>query len=167
MPGQTSEPINSMGACVLLTPVIVAAWPAIAGAIASAAASLGYSAVRRLQDEESESIGRKNTPVNLEVPNSEIVTGQLGRDQKISITRDGVTITFQRDERGRASLSVTGEGKSHEELRTLGEEMSRRMVRDYVYQQIKNEALSRDFIIADESVDENNAIHITVRHWEN
>jgi hypothetical protein len=155
-----------MGAIVVLTPVVVAAWPVLAGAIASAAASLGYASVESLREQKSREAAKESKGIELEVPGSEVVTGQLGREQRIRVTRDGVTITFQRDERGKASLCVLGEGRSHDELRALGEEMSRRVVRDYVYQQIMSEVRARDYIVVDESVDENNAIHLTVRHWE-
>ena len=46
-------------------------------------------------------------------------------------------------------------------------QMSQRVVRDYVHQQIVNEVRARGFNLVEESVDENNAIHMTVRHWEN
>jgi len=156
-----------VGAVVLLTPVVIAAWPVFASVVASAAASLGYATTAALRNDESQGTKKKSAGIKLEVPNTEVVTGQLGRDEKITVTRDGVTITFRRDERGKASLSVLGAGKSHDELRAMGEEMSRRVVRDYVHQQIMNEVRARDFIVVDESVDEHNAIHITVRHWEN
>lgn len=120
-----------------------------------------------LRNDESQGTKKKSAGIKLEVPNTEVVTGQLGRDEKITVTRDGVTITFRRDERGKASLSAMGAGKSHDQLRAMGEEMSRRVVRDYVHQQIMNEIRARDFIVVDESVDGKNAIHITVRHWEN
>lgn len=153
-----------MGAVLLLTPVVIAAWPTFATAVVSAAASLGYASATGAADAVA---SKKTSAIEIKVPNSEVVTGQLGRDENITVSRDGVTITFQRDERGKASLTVTGNGLSHDVLRAMGEEMSRRVVRDYVHQQIMNEIRSRDFIVAAESVDENNAIHITVRHWEN
>ena len=156
-----------MGAVVLLTPVVVAAWPAFAAAVASAAAALGYAGADSLLHEDSQTSGTKSTVIELDVPNSEIVTGQLGRDQKITVTRDGIAITFRRDAWGKAALSVSGSGCSREELQATGEEMSRRVVRDYVYQQIMNEIRSRDYMVVDESVDEHNAIRMTVRHWEN
>jgi hypothetical protein len=154
-----------MGAVLLLTPVVIAAWPAFATAVVSAAASLGYAAAEgRLNDEGT---ARKTTGIEIEVPNSEVVTGSLGRDEKIAVARDGVTIVFRRDERGKASLTVTGEDRSHEELRALGEAMSQRVVRDYVHQQILSEIRARGFNLVEESVDQNDSIHLTVRHWEN
>lgn len=156
-----------MGAVLLLTPVVIAAWPAFASAVVSAAASLGYAGAEALRQNQTAEAQTKPTGVEIEVPNSEVITGQLGRDQKLTVVRDGVTITFRRDERGKASLSVSGDGRSQEELRAMGEEMSQRVVRDYVYQQVMNEIQSRDYTVVDESVDNQNAIHLTVRHWEN
>ena len=156
-----------MGAVILLAPVVVAAWPAFATAVVSAAASLGYATAENALNRKSEALPKRRAGIEIEVPNSELVTGQLGRDEKTTVTRGNVTITFKRDARGKASLSVSGDGQSHDELRAIGEEMSQRVVRDYVYQQIMNEVRARDFVVVDESVDGNNAIHMTVRHWEN
>ena len=75
----------------------------------------------------TEPVSRKSA-VDLEIANSEIVSGQLGRDQRMSVSRDGVTITFSRDARGKAGLCVIGNGQSEEELRAAGEELSQRMV---------------------------------------
>src|SRR5215475_11642177 len=98
-----------MSAVCILTPVVVAGWPAFSAAVAAAASSLGY----QVAAEAIQPIGRKATEsntVNLEIPRSEVVTEQLGRDQRISVTRDGVTVTFSRDARGKAALCVTGSG---------------------------------------------------------
>jgi hypothetical protein len=156
-----------MGAVILLTPVVIAAWPAFATAVASAAASLGYAAAEGALNAAAHATAKKAAGIEIEVPNSTVVTDQLGRDEKITVTRAGVSITFRRDERGKASLSASGDGRSHEELRALGEEMSQRVVRDYVYQQIMTEVRARDFVVVEETVDEKNAIRLTVRHWEN
>jgi hypothetical protein len=155
-----------MGAVLILTPVIISAWPVFAAAMASAAASLGYSTAKGLANLESgESVSTK-TGLAIDIPNSKVLTDQLGLAEKLSFTRDGVTITISRDDRGKASLHVNGIGQSEEDLRRLGEEMSQRLVRDYVYQQIKHEMQSRNFVMVEETEDETNAIHMTVRHWE-
>lgn len=158
-----------MGAVLVLTPVVVAAWPIFATAVVSAATSLGYAAAASAAGSRNSTrkTSNQSDALQLEVPHSDIVAGQLGRDEQLSVTRDGVTITFRRDERGKASLSVSGAGRSHDELRALGEEMSQRVVRDYVHQQIVSEALARDFNIIHQSVDDDNTIRLTVRHWEN
>ncbi|GAA5130684.1 hypothetical protein JIN84_05015 [Luteolibacter yonseiensis] len=155
-----------MGAVLILTPVIVSAWPAFATAVASAAVSLGYNAAKELANAETNEGISMKSGIAIEVPNSNVLTDQLGLGEKLSFTRDGVVITIRRDDRGKASLHVNGTGRTEEELRLLGEEMSQRLVRDYVYQQIKHEMQARNFVMVEETVDETNAIHMTVRHWE-
>ena len=157
-----------MSCVCILTPVVIAAWPAFSAAVAAAATSLGYSIVeeglRQSQTNQVNEVGERK--VSLEIAQSEIVTNQLGRDQQIKVTRAGVTVTFSRDPRGRAAICVTGPGHSDEELRTLGEELSQRVVQKYVYQRLTEEMKARQFLVVEEEVDENNAIRLKVRHWD-
>jgi hypothetical protein len=143
----------------------MAAWPAFSAAVLSAAASLGYGVTTDLNATGTETAAGPRK-VSLEVPQSEIVTAQLGRDQRITVARDGVTVTFSRDERGRASICVTGSGQSDEALRTLGEELSQRVVQHYVYQRLMDEIRARPFVVVEEERDESHAIRLKVRHWE-
>ena len=157
-----------MSCVCILTPVVIVAWPAFSAAVMAAATSLGYA----LAEEKGESTAFPNNarPVNrveLEVPQSELVMDTLNRDQRIAVTRDGVTVTFARDTRGRASLCVTGEGHSEAELRARGEELSQRLVQKYVYQRLMEEMRLRRFAVVEEQTDENQAIRLKVRHWEN
>jgi len=157
-----------MSAVCILAPVVVAAWPAFSAAVVAAAGSLGYTITEEavalcLGNEQP---ARKSS-VNLEIPQSEIVTGQLGRDQRISVCKDGITVTFSRDERGRAGVCVTGSGQSEQELKVAGEELSRRVVQQYVYQRLTHEVQARGYNVVEENVDERGAIHMRIRHWEN
>lgn len=158
-----------MSAVAVLTPVVIAAWPALSTAVLSAAAQLGFTVIdetrQRLAHQREES-QRANT-LELEVPHSEVVTGTLGRDQRIQLIRDGCTAVFRRDARGRASFCVTGAGRTEEELRQMGEELGGRMVQQYVLQRLRTELAERGMNLVEESVDENQAIRLTVRHWQN
>jgi hypothetical protein len=158
-----------MSAVCVLAPVVISAWPAFSSAVVAAASSMGYVVA-----EESvkgifgatETMSRKSA-VDLEIANSEIVTGQLGRDQRMSVSRDGITITFSRDARGKAGLCVLGNGQTEEELRAAGEELSQRVVQQYVYQRLMQEVQARGYIVAEESTDARQSIHLRIRHWEN
>ena len=157
-----------MGAVCVLAPVVIAAWPAFSAAVVAAAGSLGY----QIASETAKMVGntpeqRKTEAVNLEIPRSEVVTDQLGRGQRISVTREGVTVTFSRDARGQASLCVTGSGQSAEELRALGEQLSGAVVQQYVYQKLMDEMRTRGFVVVEEETSVDRAIHLKVRHWEN
>ena len=98
---------------------------------------------------------------------SEIVTDSIGRDQRIVVARGGVTVVFSRDARGKASVCVSGTGHTDDALRALGEELSQRVIQKYVYQRLMEEMKARQFVIVEEETDENNAIRLKVRHWEN
>jgi hypothetical protein len=156
-----------MSCVCILTPVVIAAWPAFSAAVVAAANSLGYALVEEtIKQRQSAKAKNQAQEVNLEIANSELVTGQLGRDQQIRVTRQGVTVTFSRDARGRASVCVSGEGYTEDELRALGQELSQRVVQKYVYQRLMDEMRARQFTVVEEQVDENQAIRLKVRHWD-
>ena len=156
-----------MGAVSVLTPIMIAAWPAFSAAVTAAAASLGYQvASAALQTPPQEEVKDQTTKVELDIEQSELVTDQLARDQTLTVVRDGVTVTFSRDARGKATLCVTGVGQTEEALRALGQELSQRVVQRYVYQRLMDEIAARKFVIVEEEVDETHAIRLKVRHWE-
>ena len=105
--------------------------------------------------------------LNLRIPGSEVVTNSLGRDQRLRVVREGVTATFGRDARGRASICVTGSGFADEELRVIGEELGGRMVQQFVLQKLRTELTQRGMNIVDETVEAGDAVRLTVRHWQN
>ena len=154
-----------MSAVCILAPVVIATWPAFSAAVVAAASSLGYHVAT-----QAPKIGKaqaKSAPaIQIEISNSEVVTEQLGRDQRIIVSRDGVTITFARNARGQASLCVTGQGQNDQELRALGEELSRAVVQQYVYQKLTDEMKTRGFVVVEEQVSSDRAIRLKVRHWE-
>jgi hypothetical protein len=154
-----------MSVVCLITPVVIAAWPAFSAAVAAAATSLGYTVVEAGSAVQTSKT--KLPSVQLDIANSEVVTDTLGRDQRIAVQRDGVTVTFERDVRGRATLCVTGPGRSDAQLRALGEELSRAVVQSYVYQRIKDEMRRREFVIVEEETTDDRSIRLKVRHWEN
>lgn len=157
-----------MSAICILTPVAIMAWPAFSAAVVAAAGSLGYQVAAEANALGSkESVRKGSGAVQLEIERSEVVTNQLGRDQRIAVTRDGVTVTFSRDARGQASLCVNGTGQSREILQALGEELSQAVVQQYVYQKLMDEMRARGFNVVEEQVNEDRSIRLKVRHWEN
>ena len=157
-----------MSCVCILTPVVIAAWPAFSAAVMAAATSLGYTLVEETKKANQAAAQLKSVNrVDLEIQQSELVMDTLNRDQRIAVARDGVTVTFARDARGKASLCVTGEGYSEAELRARGEELSQRLVQKYVYQRLVEEMRARQFVVVEEATDENQAIRLKVRHWEN
>ena len=108
----------------------------------------------------------KNMQVELEIANSELVTGQLGRQQQIVVTRGGVSVTFSRDARGHAKICVEGGGQTDEALRALGEELSQRVVQQYVYRRVIDELRAHQFLVVEEEVEADRSIRLKLRRWE-
>ncbi|HTV62154.1 MAG TPA: DUF1257 domain-containing protein [Verrucomicrobiae bacterium] len=158
-----------MSCVCILTPVVIAAWPAFSAAVVAAATSLGYQVASEAAAEfRTATIAPKTSgKVELEIENSEVVTSQLAREQRIAVTREGVTVTFSRDARGKASLCVTGDGHNKEELRAIGEELSQAVVQQYVYQKLMDEMRTRGFNVIEEETNQDRSIRLKVRHWEN
>ena len=155
-----------MSAIVVLTPIVIAAWPAISAAALAAATSMGFTLMdeaRHAMADVAADTGR----VELEIPGSEVVTNSLGRDQRLRVVRDGVIATFGRDARGRASICVTGSVHTDEELRVIGEELGGRMVQQFVLHKLRTELTQRGMNIVDETVEAGDAVRLTVRHWQN
>ncbi len=154
-----------MSAVCILEPLVIATWPAFRAAVTAAAHSLGYQLAFQASKSHRAS-AKQATGVTLEIPNCEVVTGQVSRDQRIVVTREEVSVTFSRDARGQASLCVTGDGEDEERLRAQGEELSRAVVQQYVYQKLMDEMRARGFVVVEEETSENHAIRLKVRHWE-
>jgi hypothetical protein len=154
-----------MSAVCILAPVVIAGWPVFSAAVAAAASSLGYQVLSEAARNLHASVKQSGT-VELNIERSEVVTGQLNRDQRISVTREGVTVTFSRDARGKATLCVSGQGRSDEALRAFGEELSQAVVQQYVYQKLLEEIRARGFVIAEQETTQDRSIRLMVRQWE-
>jgi len=156
-----------MSAVCILTPIVIAAWPAFSAAVVAAATSMGYQIVTHEEAVDSVKTTQPQArSIQLAIDQSELVTDRLDRARQLSVTRDGITVTFSRDARGKASLCVTGTGHADADLRATGEELSQRVVQQYVYQRLKEEIQTRQFVVLEEEVDESQAIRLKVRHWE-
>jgi hypothetical protein len=154
-----------MSSVSILTPVVVAAWNEFSAVVGATATSMGYTVVTDVLDKVG-SIIETARCVELQITNTELVTDQLGRDRHIAIIRNGVTVTFSRDVRGQAKVCVNGRGQTEEALRAIGEELSQRVVQQYVYQRLIDECRARQFLVVEEEVEADKSIRLKVRHWE-
>lgn len=157
-----------MSAIVIITPLVISAWPAFGSAVAAAAVSMGFTVLNEgINQHRLTEHQQGGLTVTLDVPNSSAVTGGLGRDQRIRIARDGIIAEFSRDARGRDSVCVTGEGYSQDALRSMGEELAGRTVQHYVLAKLKTEMAGRGMDLVEETVGEDNSVRLRVRHWQN
>src|ERR1700722_7634207 len=134
-----------MSCVCILTPIVIAGWPAFSAAVIAAAASLGYQVASEAANLDKAARGpqKSSSNVQLEIENSEVVTNQLGRDQRITVSKARETVTLSRDTRCKVSLCVSGGGHSNEELAAKGQELSQAVVQQYVYRNLMDEMPKR------------------------
>ena len=75
-----------MSAIIVLTPIIITAWPMLAAAVTSAAVSAGFRV------EKAEKLAPTDRSVDLTMDNMDVVGESLGHDQDITIQREGVRV---------------------------------------------------------------------------
>ncbi len=149
-----------MSAVCVLTPIVIGSWPMIATAVGGVAASLGFSvASGSATGEPTESRNRVET----ELANSEVLEDGVSRGQAITIEKDGATVRIGRDERGRCSVCVAGDGLSKTQLKAIGEEVSGRLIQQFAYHKLVAELKERRFEIVEEQMTADKSIKMRVR----
>ena len=153
-----------MSTVMVITPIIIANWPAITAAVAAAVGTMGFAAVQ-----EAESIERSHTSstsrAEIEVEDSDVLATAAGTGEQIVVERNGVQAIFSRDARGQLKLCLEGGGLSKSQLRTLGEELIGRVTQQYAYHRIVTELKDRNMTIVDEQVTKDQSVKIRVRNW--
>lgn len=152
-----------MSTVVVITPILIASWPAITAAITAALATAGYASVR-----QAEGVGQRGSTINraeIELEDSEILADATGAGEEMVVEKDGITARFTRDARGALRVCVEGAGLSKTQLREIGEDLVGRVTQQYVYNRVVTEMKERDMTIVDEEVDADRTVRIRVRNW--
>jgi uncharacterized protein DUF1257 len=153
-----------MSTVMVITPIIIANWPAITAAVTAAVGSLGFAAVQQAGSIDAAGRNAVNRE-EIEVEDSDILQGTEGTTEQIVVERDGVRATFSRDARGALKLCVEGGGLSKAQLRKLGEDLIGRVTQQYAYHRIVTELKQKNMTIVDESVTKDQTVKIRVRNW--
>lgn len=150
-----------MGACLILTPLIIASWPAITAAVTAAVTSMGFSIA------QGGSADRVQIPstrrVEMEVDDSEVLKDSGATGEQIVIEKEGIRGTFSRDARGSLKLCIEGRGHTEAQLRELGQQLIGRVTQQYVYHRIVTELKKKNMVVVDEQVSQDRTVKIRVR----
>jgi Protein of unknown function (DUF1257) len=153
-----------MSTVMVITPIIIANWPAITAAVTAAVGSIGFTALQQGFGEQEAGVATSNR-TEIEVEDSDILQATEGTAQQIVVERDGVRAIFSRDARGALKLCLEGGGLSKSELKKLGEELIGRVTQQYAYHRIVTELKQRNMTIVDEQVTKDQTVKIRVRNW--
>jgi hypothetical protein len=156
-----------MGAVIILAPVVVASWPAIAAAVTAAAAGLGLTAAAQGVKEslhENAKVEEKDLAVEVDLSKNQTLSQNMAAGKEMVVTKDGVKIKVKSDARGRCVVSATGRGKTKTELEGMASEFAGKITQAYVYNKVMNELRGKGFKVANEEVMTDQSIRINVRN---
>lgn len=152
-----------MSSVLVVTPLVVAAWPTLAAAISAAVGTLGF-AVAQKAGPQARQVRDTVNRAEIEVADSEILEGTGATGEELVVEREGIRAVFSRDARGALKLCMEGRGLSKSQLKQLGEDLIGRVTQQYVYHRLVSELKERDMIITEEHLTEDQTIKIRVRH---
>jgi len=155
-----------MSAVCILTPAIIAGWPAISAAVAGAATSMGIAVVRESAVGVRKALAARvacHDAVELTIEDCEVVAEGLAAEEQIVLAKGDVTLRVFRNARGKCKVVAEGKSHSRQELRELGEQLVEKMTQVYVYNKVMTELKNRGFTVIAEEVGEDEAVHIHVR----
>jgi hypothetical protein len=147
-----------MGAVLVLTPLVVASWPAISAAVVGAAAAMGFAVADGVQLPSA----RQPRTVETEIEDSSVIADMLGKGEFIVLQKDGVSVKFGQDERGACTVCVSGMLDA-KELRKIGEDVAGRVVQQFAYHRLMTELKQRNYAIVEEQVLQDESIQVRVR----
>lgn len=152
-----------MSSIVVVTPLIIAGWPAITAAVTAAIGSMGFSVVKGTGATVPVTLKTK-ARAEIEVEDSEILETSTGVGGEMVVERKGVRAVFTRDARGSLRLCMEGEGHSKADLKRIGQELVGRVTQQYVYHRLVNELAERNLAIVDEQVTADHTVKLRVRN---
>jgi hypothetical protein len=153
-----------MSCVCVVTPLVIAGWPAISAAVTAAMGTMGFTLAKGSSGRRLRLQSDNKTRTEIEVPQSEVLEGAGGSSEELVVEKDGIRAIFSRDPRGALRVCMEGEGFSKPELQKIGEELIGRVTQQYVYHRLMTEMKNRNMIVMDEEVGADNAVRIRVRN---
>jgi len=155
-----------MSTVLILAPVIVSSWPAIAVAVTGAATALGFAVQKTAQEALAGVEQEQGTQtVEIDLAESQVLAQSLATNQQIVLTKGSIRLVVERDARGRCKVCATGKGHAKAELKQAAEEFTQKLTQCFVYNKVMKELKSKSFQVVNEEVTQDESIRIHVRRW--
>lgn len=154
-----------MSTVLILTPVIIASWPAITAAVAGAAAALGLAVTHSVKESVEQANAEVEQSVQVELAQSQVLAQSIATGKEIVVTKDNVELRVSRDQRGRCVVCAKGLGYSKAELKQIAEEFTQKLTQCFTYNRVVSELKNKNFQIVNEEVTEDESVRINVRRW--
>ncbi len=154
-----------MSTVLILTPVIIASWPAITAAVAGAAAALGLAVTHSVKESVEQANAEVEQSVQVELAQSQVLAQSMATGKEIVLTKDNVELRVSRDQRGRCVVCAKGLGYSKAELKQFAEEFTQKLTQFFTYNRVVSELNNKNFQIVNEEVTDDESVRINFRRW--
>jgi uncharacterized protein YqfB (UPF0267 family) len=151
-----------MSVVFIVAPAVAIGWPILCSTVAGVAGALGYTV---LASNKSVVVPEQRAGVEVDIEGSEIIADSMKRESEFAITNHDVTAVFKRSIDGRCTVHVSGENKTDEQLRAIGQEILNKITQQYAYNKVVTELKKQGFSVTDEEITKDNAVRIRVRKF--
>ncbi|MEO0136361.1 MAG: DUF1257 domain-containing protein [candidate division WOR-3 bacterium] len=140
-----------MSIVCIIVPVVVGGWPVFSSLAAAAAAGLGFKLMKKTEVKRVEK--KTINEIELADEKSEVIEESLKPEEELVFTREGITVTFKKDVRGKFTICVSGENKTNEELNKVGRLFLNKIKQQYAYQKVKQELTKKGYTLVQETAE--------------
>lgn len=140
-----------MSVIIIITPVIVGGWPIFSSLVAAAAARLGFKLLEKTKAIREQQKTIKE--VELVDEQSQIIEKSLKPEEELTFSKEGITVTCQKDVRDKFSIHVSGENRTDDELRQIGQMFLNKIKQQYAYQTVMQEMTKRGYNVVQEETE--------------
>ena len=158
---------------IIITPIIGWSWPALVPIITAAAGYVGFT--KLTGDKQSDWLRGKITAeiealrtvrLPLDEVLTDVVSEELGREERLDFRREDIVLTFRKDIRGKFFVEVTGpRTKTQRELQEVGSVFASQLIQLFAHHRIASELDRRGVQVVEETTAENGDIVLRVRKW--
>lgn len=157
---------------IVLTPAIGWAWPALLPILGAVASALGYKhfsepkgILRGVLSQEMD--GLRIERVALETVLAEVIAEEIGTEERLVLKRGEITLIFRKDALGKFYVDVMGPvAISALELKLLGEEFARELVKKFAYHKITEQLERVGTAVIEEKVEPDERVVLRMRRWQ-
>ena len=154
----------------VISPIIGWTWPALLPIAAAAAGAMGYKtysgpARKTKLTRKLENLRREVVPLEREL--AEVVSDEVGNEERLNLERDGIVLVFRKDAQGKFFIEVVADKRkmSREQMRHLGQEFARELIKKFAYHKIAEQLERAGVEVVAEEVQDDGRIRLNARRW--
>lgn len=157
--------------CACAIPIIIGSVSLLNNAFTNVAATLGYSVVGTVGSSLFKGIKQQKVQpdqITVVIPfeESNIFEEQRVGKKGLKFTKEGISISLFKDERGKYSLKLSATGRTEDELKTIGTDLKERITQQYVYHKVLTGLKSKRYVVVNEEINQERTVRVVLRRYD-